>query len=215
MRSRTSRGAPEWSGGEDRYIGRRVLESGIVPGVPGDDQRVRKGFQRPRQALGGLMGQGERAHQPTKGLSAPPTPSHVTRRGGGATPRAAAPPGLGGKFPRGWGRPNPSRVSPVAAAPPLGNPRAPPPPPFPLYIVREREGSRTLPLAQPSPSSNTSSSSVVLGEALPENHELHHHHAVVLSEFSLNFSSPLAASRRRRRPRSVRVLNTEAPLFGA
>ena len=94
------------------------------------------------------MGQGERAHQPTKGLSAPPTPSHVTRRGGGATPRAAAPPGLGGKFPRGWGRQNPSRVSPMAAAPPLGNPRAPTPPPFPLYIVREREGSRTLPLAQ-------------------------------------------------------------------
>src|SRR4051812_27254825 len=91
------------------------------------------------------MGQGERAHQPTMGLSAPPSPSHVTRRGGGATPRAAAPPGLGGKFPRGWGRPNPSRVSPVAAAPPLGNPRAPPPPPFPLYIVRDREGSRTLP----------------------------------------------------------------------
>ena len=26
----------------------------------------------------------------------------------------------------------------MAAAPPLGNPRAPPPPPFPLYIVRER-----------------------------------------------------------------------------
>ena len=101
----------------------------------------------------------------------------------------------------------------MAAAPPLGNPREPPPPPFPLYIVREREGSRTLPLAQPSPSSNTSSSFVVLGEALPENHELHHHHAVVLSEFSLNFSSPLARSRRRRRPRAVRVLNAEAPLF--
>ena len=157
------------------------------------------------------MGQGERAHQPTKGLSAPPTPSHVTRRGGGATPRAAAPPGLGGKFPREWGRPNPSRFSPVVDAPPLGNPRAPPPPPLPLYIVREREGSRTLPLAQPSSSSNTSSSSVVLGEALPENHELHRHHVVVLLEFSLNFSSPLAGSRRRRRPWAVRVLNAEAP----
>src|SRR3954467_13253835 len=157
------------------------------------------------------MGQGERAHQPTKGLSAPPTPSHVTQRGGSATPREAAPPGLGGKFPRGWGRPNPSRVSPVAAAPPLGNPRAPPPPPLPLYIVRKREGSRTLPLAQPSPSSNTSSSSMVLGEALPENHELQHHHAVVLMELSLNFSSPLAGSRRRRRPRAVRVLNAEVP----
>ena len=55
----------------------------------------------------------------------------------------------------------------------------------------------------------------MLGEALLENHELHHHHAVVLSEFSLNFSSPLAGSRRRRRPRAVRVLNAEAPLFGA
>ena len=33
----------------------------------------------------------------------------------------------------------------MAAAPPTGNLREPPPPPFPLYIVREREGSRTLP----------------------------------------------------------------------
>ena len=103
MRSWTSRGVPEWSGGEDRYIGRRVLESGIVLGVPGDDQRDRKVFRRARQALGGLMGQGEGAHQPTKGLSAPPTPSHVTRRGGGATPRAAAPPGLGASFLGGGG----------------------------------------------------------------------------------------------------------------
>ena len=50
----------------------------------------------------------------------------------------------------------------------------------------------------------------MLSEALPENHELHRHHAVVLLEFSLNFSSPLAGSRRRRRPRAVRVLNAEA-----
>ena len=61
------------------------------------------------------------------------------------------------------------------------------------------------------PLSNTSSSSVVLGEALPENHELHHHHAAVLPEFSLNFSSPLAGARRRRRPRAVRVMNAEVP----
>ena len=172
------------------------MESGIVPGVPCYGQHVRKGFRRPRQALGGLMGQGEGANQPTKGLCAPPNPSHVTRRGGGATPRAAAPPGLGGKFPRGWGRPNPSRVSPVAAAPPLGNPMAPPPPPFPLYIVREREGSRTPWPGTALSSSNSSSSSVVLSEALPENHELHCHHTVVLLEFSLKFSSPLAGSRR-------------------
>ena len=74
----------------------------------------------------------------------------------------------------------------MAAAPPLGNPRAPPPPPFPLYIVREREGSRTPSPGATLSSSNTASSSIVLGEALPENHELHRHHAVVLLEFSLN-----------------------------
>ena len=186
------------------------MESGIVPGVPGYGQHVRKGFRRPRQALGGLMGQGEGANQPTKGLCAPPNPSHVTRRGGGATPRAAAPPGLGGKFPRGWGRPNPSRVSPVAAAPPLENPRAPPPPLPPIYS--EGVGGQPHPSLGAAPSSSyISSSSVVLGEALPENHELHRHHAVVLLEFSLNYSSPLAGSRRRRRPRAVRVLNAEAP----
>ena len=79
------------------------MESGIVPGVPGDDQRVRKEFQRARQVLGGLMGQGEGAHQPTKGLCAPPNPSHVTWRGGGASPRAATPPGLGASFLGGGG----------------------------------------------------------------------------------------------------------------
>ena len=60
-------------------------------------------FGGPDKRWGGLVGQGEGAHQHTKGLCAPPTPSHVTRRGGGATPRAAAPPGLGGKFPMGGG----------------------------------------------------------------------------------------------------------------
>ena len=51
----------------------------------------------------------------------------------------------------------------------------------------------------------------MLGEALPENHELHHHDAIVLPEFSLNLSSPLAGSRMRRRPWVVCVLNAEAP----
>ena len=71
-------------------------------------------------------------------------------------------------------------------------------------------GAAPLPWRSPPPS-YTSSSSVVLSEALPENHELHRHHAVVLPELSLNFSSPLAGSRRRRSPRAVRVLNAEAP----
>ena len=68
-----------------------------------------------------------------------------------------------------------------------------------------------MPWCCPSSPSYTSSSSVVLGEALLENHEHHHHHTVVLPEFSLNFSSPLAGSRRRRCPRAVHVLNAEVP----
>ena len=59
-----------------------------------------RGFEGPRQVLGGPMGQGEGANQPTKGLSAPLTPSHVTREGG-------APPGLGGKPPAGLGAKSP------------------------------------------------------------------------------------------------------------
>ena len=35
MRSRTSRGVPEWSGGKDLYIGSMVLATGSVPGITG------------------------------------------------------------------------------------------------------------------------------------------------------------------------------------
>ena len=83
----------------------------------------------------------------------------------------------------------------------------------PIYSEGERGQLHPSPGATP-PLSSTSTSSIMLGEALPENHELHHHHTIVLLEFSLNFSSPLAGSRRRH-PRAVRVLNAEAPLFGA
>ena len=41
MRFWMSRGVPEWSGGEDRYIVRRVLESGSVSGGPGYGQHDR------------------------------------------------------------------------------------------------------------------------------------------------------------------------------
>ena len=115
--------------------------------------------------------------------------------------------GLGGKSRRIF----PREIQSAWPPPPRGNPRAPPPLPLPLYIVEGWEGCHNLAFGAFPPSSNSFSSSVVLGEALLENHELHHHHAVVLSELSLNFSSPLAGSRRRRRPRAVRVLNVEAP----
>ena len=82
-------------------------------------------------------------------------------------------------------------------------------PSTPIYSG-EAHGSITLAPGAALSLPNTSSSSVVLGEALPENCKLQHH-VVVLPELSLNFYSPLAGSRRRRRPRVVRVLNTEAP----
>ena len=85
-----------------------------------------------------------------------------------------------------------------------------PAPSTPIYSGEAHGSCTPCPWHSPPPS-YTSSSSVVLSEALPENHELHRHHAVVLPELSLNFSSPLAGSRRRRRPRAVRVLNAEAP----
>ena len=73
-------------------------------------------------------------------------------------------------------------------------------------------GAAPQALAPPSPR-DTSSSPLALGEALPGSRYFHHH-AVVLPELALNFSSHLAGSRRRH-PRAVRVLNAEAPLFGA
>ena len=60
-------------------------------------------FGSPDKCWRASWAKGEGANQPTKGLCAPPNPSHVTRRGGGASPRAAPLPGLGGKFPRGGG----------------------------------------------------------------------------------------------------------------
>ena len=84
-----------------------------------------------------------------------------------------------------------------------------PAPSTPIYSGKAH-GSRTSSPGATLSLPNTSSVVVVLGEALPENCKLHHH-AVVLPELSLNFSSPLAGSRRRRRPQAVRVLNVEAP----
>jgi hypothetical protein len=54
----------------------------VFRGAPGIRRKTEWGFGRPRQALGGLMGQGGKAHQPTKGLCAPHTPSHMNRRVG-------------------------------------------------------------------------------------------------------------------------------------
>ena len=74
MRSRTSRGAPEWSGGKDLYIGKWYLGSRKVSGISGSVPGVTNGFR-------GSTGWG------------PPTPGgHMGPRGG-----APAPNGLGNR----------------------------------------------------------------------------------------------------------------------
>ena len=100
-------------------------------------------------------------------------------------------------------------LSPTFANAPMDLEGKKPAPSTPIYSG-EAHGSFTLAPGAALSLPNTSSVVVVLGEALPENCKLHHH-AVVLPELSLNFSSPLARSRSRRCPRSVRVLNAEAP----
>ena len=57
MRSRTSRGVPEWSGGKDLYMGSLILVAekvshfiGIVPGVPKGVRGSTKGVHQPRGA---------------------------------------------------------------------------------------------------------------------------------------------------------------------
>ena len=68
MRSRTSQGAPEWSGGKDLYIGSPVLVSGKVSGISGSVLGVTDGFR-------GTIGRG------------PPTPGgHMGLRGGAPAP---------------------------------------------------------------------------------------------------------------------------------
>ena len=145
---------------------------------------------------GGPHGLKWEGNQPLVGWCAPPWAPHAPRvgnpRGGGASTC------LGGHSTPLGRRPPRDPISRAGA--PLGS----------LYKEGGGRAAAPLPWRSP-PSSYSSFSSVVRSEALPENHELHRHHVVVLLEFSLNFSSPLAGSRRRRRPRAVRVLNAEAP----
>ena len=100
-------------------------------------------------------------------------------------------------------------LSPTFANAPMDLEGKKPAPSTPMYSG-EAHGSRSPSAGAALSLPNTSVVVVVVGEALPENCKLHHH-AVVLPELSLNFSSPLDGSRRRIRPWDVRVLNTEAP----
>ena len=164
-------------------------------GASGNRRITEKGFGGP--------GSGSGPNGPQRGdttaligLCAPPGPSPMAH-GGLAPPRAAAPPGLGGKAPRGGnpracaalGRRPPTAL---AAGPPRGNPRAPPSHLFPLYIEGQREGSQHTFVPRccpPSPITSSSSRGAWRSPAGILHH--HHHHAVVLPVSPSTSPSPL------------------------
>ena len=95
MRSRMSRGVPEWSGGKYSYMGSPVLVTGKVscfignvPGPPGGSRGPPSGATSP----GGLHGPSVGGDQPQVGWCAPP-PQGPRRREEweGANPRADGP----------------------------------------------------------------------------------------------------------------------------
>ena len=170
MRSRTSRGVPEWSGGKELYIGSPVLAIEKVSGSPVLYRDHRKGPGGPPggathpRGPHGLKWEG---NQPLVGWCAPHGPPPAPRVGnprGGGRPTC-----LGGK-PTPW----PPRPPPLEVASPRGGA----PPRHPIYSGG-REGSRTqapgLSLSLPC------HSSVSLRLAKPcRDHRCFHHHAVVL-----------------------------------
>ena len=75
MRSRTSRGAPEWSGGKDLYMGSHILGSGKSSGffgiVPGRFQKVPEGSRWGPPCPGGPTWAVGVGHLALHGLGAP------------------------------------------------------------------------------------------------------------------------------------------------
>ena len=180
------------------------MESGSVPEVPGDDQHDRKVFWEPRQVLGGFMGQGKGANQPTKGC-APPSPIPRDQGVWGAPSRVPTS-WLGGQVTQG-GDP----ICP-GCRPPRGNPRAPPLALAPIYsggfgaaqhtsLSLPRRSPTSLPphlsrcLVKPCWNARPSITTTPL--------------CYCWTESSPTSPSLLAGSRHGRRHRAVRVLNAE------
>ena len=169
MRSQTSRGVPEWSGGEELYIGSPVSATGKVSGVigivpgPPEGSRGSTGWGHlSRRAPWAEVG-GEPA---PSGLVRPPCPplrlgletlggGRTTCLGGHSTPLGRRPLG---------------RLDLPGPAPPLG-----------AYIKEGRgEGSRTLVSWRLPPLLHLVLLPQQLGEALPEFCCIHHHAVVLL-----------------------------------
>src|SRR4051812_19146993 len=190
MRSRTSREVPNWSGGEELYIGSVVSAigkdpgvTGIVPGPP-DGSRGSTGWGHPsRRAPWAEVGR-EPAHS---GLVRPPWAFPLrlglelgNRRAGGA------PLALGGKHSP-LGRRPPGDPSP-GLRPTLGG----------LYKGGGRKGSRT-PAALAPPSPRYTSPSLHRSLAKPCWNSAASTTTPSCCWIFINLSFPLAGSRRRRR----------------
>ena len=127
------------------------------------------------------------------------------RLGFGGNPKGGAP--------LAWG----ASHLPLAAAPPTRwDLRGPAPSPLPLYIVEGWEGNHTFPKAQPLPSPTPLLLRVCLAKPCRSTvtPPPPRRRAAAGAVF-LNLSLLLAGSRHGRRHRAARVLNAEAPLFGA
>ena len=201
MRSRTSRGVPEWSGGEDLYVGSCHTVTGKVRGHIGIVPGPPEGFWGPpggATSPGGPHGLWREGNQPLEGWAHPPL--GPMRLGLGGNPKGA-PPCLGGKPPSPW-PPPPSR-SHLEGAGPL------PPSPINRGV---RGGLHTQAKAQPLPSPTPLLLRTCLAKpcrstaASPPPRR-----RAAVGALFLNLSLLLAGSRRGRRPCSVRVLNAEVP----
>ena len=177
MRSRTSRGVPEWSGGKELYIGSAISAigtsfgvTGIVPGPPEGSRGSTGWGHLPRGATWAVGG----VPWPiwAKGTS-PKRPMRQEIR------KTESP--KGGRHLRGaLGRMDSS--PPPLAAPFLGGrgKTAPSPSPLALYIVGGGRAAIPKPWRLPLPPVTHLPPPAALGEALLESRYFHHHAVVLL-----------------------------------
>ena len=170
MRSRMSRGVPEWSGGEELYIGSAVSAIGRLSGVTGI-------VLGPPEGSWGSTGWGHLSRRaPWAKVAGEQAPGGLVR------PRLPSPVPRVGK-PRGWGRRHLAwgASHPPGRHPPLEipSPRAGAPLRT-LYIEGGREGSRTLALGASLPPCYTSPSRRRLAKPCWDPCCIYHHAVVLL-----------------------------------
>ena len=142
MRSRTSRGVPEWSGGKDLYMGSPVLVTGKVSVFLVTYRDHREGPGGPPSGAtipGGQHGPSVGGDQPQVGWCAPPQGPKAPRVWGGGASTLLR--GQVSPAPPAW---PPPKMGFGAAAPlGVGTLEGAQPPPSPLYIVEVLRATNT------------------------------------------------------------------------